>query len=154
MQIKAKNLACNFINHDSSFSMLSYTYTDFFQGNRFARNRTTIHTILKMSTCMRLSKQNNSILEIRLSKENRENKLKLNNQICFSLHLFIYRIKIIFEANLNASFHCTITKIMNLVTELDECYEDETSLTSMKLSLFSSHSDPAMSANLLMWYNI
>ena len=75
--LKNKNLVYHLINHDSSFSMLSYTYTNLFSREVILHgNRMIIHTISKMSAQMELSKKNNLILEIGLSKENRGNKAK------------------------------------------------------------------------------
>jgi len=88
--IMKKNFIYHFINHDSSFSLLSYTYTNltnlFLKEVIQHRNRTAVHTISKISTQMELSKENNLIIEIELPKENRENKTKCSYMLC----LFIY----------------------------------------------------------------
>jgi len=66
-----KNLAYHPINYDSSVSMLLYTYTNLFSREvTLHGNRMTINTIPKMSTQIGPSKENNSILEIGLPKEN------------------------------------------------------------------------------------
>ena len=66
------------------------------------------------------------------------------------IFLFIYQIKFVFYSISMHSFIALLQKTMNLVTEYNK---DETYLTSMKLSLISPRSDPAMSTNLLMWHN-
>ena len=88
-------------------------------------------------------------MEIELSNENRENKAKYLNMLLFP---FIYRINLFVMPN---SMHSFIAhQDYELGNRTDNCYEDETSLTSMKPSLISPGSDPAMLANLLMWHNI
>ena len=70
---KKKYLAYHHINYDSSFSMLSYSCTNHFSREiTLHRNRRDIHTIFKISTQIGLSKYNNLIFKIELSKRMEE----------------------------------------------------------------------------------
>ena len=86
--IKKKNLAYHLINHGFSFSILLYAHTNLsWREISLQGNRTAIRTISRCQLKWGLSKENNSILEVGLLKQNKGNKVKYPYMLLFP---FIY----------------------------------------------------------------